>query len=184
MNSIEIRIGIVEDASLLSRIGEETFRDTYGDDPHFSETEITSYVGRAYDEDSIRRELIDEGFRYLIAETDESTAGFARLKIGSTISNVDAAYPLEISRIYLKPGFQGSGNGRALMERCLEEAERFMCDAVWLSVWNKNEKAIGFYEKMGFDKAGTCEFDMAGTIQTDFVMVLYRDENLRRPRVG
>ncbi|MCO6510019.1 MAG: GNAT family N-acetyltransferase [Aridibacter famidurans] len=170
MADFEIRIGTVDDAAMLSKIGADTFWETYGGDPEADKSDLRKYIGRAYDEERIRVELQDEGFRYLVAEMDGQPAGYARLRIGSFIENVDAERPLEISRIYLLSEFQGSGRGRALIERCVEEAERYFCDKIWLSVWKHNEKAIGFYEKAGFEKAGTTTFDMAGTEHEDFVM--------------
>lgn len=170
---LKIRICTAEDAELLSEIGSETFWDTYGESPILNKNDISAYVKRAYDPERLRTELIDEGFRYLIAVADDETAGYARLKIGSPIENVESERPLEISRIYIRRKFQGCGMGKELIGRCIEEAERFLCDAVWLGVWQYNEKAIGFYERMGFKSSGTMEFDLAGNLQTDIVMALF-----------
>lgn len=161
----------MDDAALLSKIGAETFWETYRDSPDSEEDDLRKYIDWAYDEDRLRIELQDEGFRYLIAEVQGEPAGYARLKIGSYIENIDGERPLEISRIYLYSEYQGSGRGRSLIEKCIEEAKRFVCDKVWLSVWKHNERAIGFYEKMGFEMAGTTSFDLAGTEHEDFVMV-------------
>ncbi|HUF02641.1 MAG TPA: GNAT family N-acetyltransferase [Aridibacter sp.] len=172
MAHFEIRIGTVNDALMLSRIGADTFWETYSDNPNAEKDDLRDYIDRAYDEDRLRTELQDEGFRYLVAEVGEDPAGYARLRVGSYIEYVEAKRPLEISRIYLLSEFQGSGRGKALIGKCIEEAERFLCDKVWLSVWHHNDRAIGFYEKMGFEKAGTTSFDLAGTEHEDFVMVL------------
>ncbi|QQS42710.1 MAG: GNAT family N-acetyltransferase [Acidobacteriota bacterium] len=172
MSDLEIRIGTVDDAAMLSSIGAKTFWETYSDSPDNENEDLRNYIDWAYEEERIRTELQDEGFRYLVAELDGKPAGYARLRIGSYIANVDAERPLEISRIYLLSEFQGKGRGKKLIERCVEEAERFFCDKVWLSVWKHNEKAIGFYEKMGFEMAGTTSFDLAGTEHEDYVMAL------------
>ncbi|REJ79218.1 MAG: GNAT family N-acetyltransferase [Acidobacteria bacterium] len=170
MPGFAIRIGTVDDAAALSEIGAETFWTTYRDSPKVENNDLKSYINRVYDEEIIRTELQDEGFRYLVAEDGTELAGYARLVIGSYIENIEADRPLEISRIYLLDRFQGGGRGKQLIERCLEEADRFLCDKVWLSVWKHNKKAIGFYEKVGFEKVGTTSFDMAGTEHEDWVM--------------
>jgi ribosomal protein S18 acetylase RimI-like enzyme len=41
---------------------------------------------------------------------------------------------------------------------------------VWLGVWEKNEAAIAFYKKMGFEEAGRHSFRMGDELQTDLVM--------------
>lgn len=178
MPKLNIRIATVEDADLLADLGAYTFWHTYRDNPNAEEKDLRAYIESTYDPEVVRRELIDEGFRYLVAEIGAEVCGYARLEIGSTNENVAALRPLEISRIYLKKEFQGAGHGRVLLERCVEEAERLSCDAVWLSVWTHNENAIAFYEKMGFEKAGTTVFDLAGSEQLDYVMsmMLANDE--------
>ena len=43
---------------------------------------------------------------------------------------------------------------------------------LWLGVWEKNEKAIRFYEKNNFKIFSSHEFKMGDEIQTDFLMKL------------
>ena len=48
---------------------------------------------------------------------------------------------------------QGRGIGRALMNRCLAEAEAEGCEVISLEVRVSNERAISLYSKSGFIKA-------------------------------
>lgn len=57
----------------------------------------------------------------------------------------------EVTAIYLLAEYQGLGLGRRLMEACLERLPR---PSVVLFVLKGNEKAIGFYEHMGFRMTG------------------------------
>lgn len=57
----------------------------------------------------------------------------------------------EIAAIYLLEQYKGLGLGRRLMEACLE---RLPHPAVVLLVLEGNERAIGFYEHMGFRFTG------------------------------
>ncbi len=41
---------------------------------------------------------------------------------------------------------------------------------VWLGVWEKNENAIAFYNKMGFVRTGTHSFIMGDEEQKDYIM--------------
>ena len=52
------------------------------------------------------------------------------------------------------------------MNACLETAESNGNRTIWLGVWERNELAIGFYEKWGFAKVGTKEFRL-GERSTD-----------------
>jgi ribosomal protein S18 acetylase RimI-like enzyme len=44
-------------------------------------------------------------------------------------------------------------------------------DAVWLGVWERNARAIRFYEEWDFHPAGTQPFLLGTDLQTDLVMV-------------
>jgi ribosomal protein S18 acetylase RimI-like enzyme len=41
---------------------------------------------------------------------------------------------------------------------------------LWLGVWEHNEAALAFYSAQGFYKIGEHPFDMAGDIQTDWLL--------------
>jgi len=42
---------------------------------------------------------------------------------------------------------------------------------IWLGVWEKNENALAFYNKMGFVQTGTHFFYMGDEEQTDIIMM-------------
>jgi ribosomal protein S18 acetylase RimI-like enzyme len=56
------------------------------------------------------------------------------------------------------------------MDRCLDQARQWGCDVIWLAVWEENPRAIRFYEKHGFQKAGVKTFQLGAELQHDFVM--------------
>jgi ribosomal protein S18 acetylase RimI-like enzyme len=57
------------------------------------------------------------------------------------------------------------------MQRALAEAAGRGKDAVWLGVWDRNERAIRFYESWGFHRVGSQPFLLGSDLQTDLVMV-------------
>ena len=79
---------------------------------------------------------------------------------------------LEIERIYLIKKFQGKGFGKKMIEFAKEIAIQKKKNRIWLGVWEKNPKAIGFYQKMGFEKIGTHIFKVGEDEQLDYVMKL------------
>ena len=56
----------------------------------------------------------------------------------------------------------------------MDQAVRFAVqrekEYLWLDVWEKNEKALGFYRKNGFYEIGTHTFVMGDDAQTDYIM--------------
>ena len=97
--------------------------------------------------------------------------GYVMLREGRTPSIVPANDALEIARLYARRRAVGTGVGAALMQRALAEAAGRGKDAVWLGVWDRNERAIRFYESWGFHRCGTQPFLLGTDLQTDLVMV-------------
>ena len=44
---------------------------------------------------------------------------------------------------------ESRGIGRALMQRCFEEARAMGCQRVWLTTTNNNSRAFAFYQRLG-----------------------------------
>jgi ribosomal protein S18 acetylase RimI-like enzyme len=57
------------------------------------------------------------------------------------------------------------------MAASLDAARELGGRTLWLSVWERNPRAIAFYEKTGFRNAGTKDFWVGSDRQTDFVLV-------------
>jgi ribosomal protein S18 acetylase RimI-like enzyme len=57
------------------------------------------------------------------------------------------------------------------MSACIEELRQRGSDALWLGVWERNPRAISFYEKFGFVAVGERTFPLGGDPQRDIIMV-------------
>ncbi len=89
------------------------------------------------------------------------------------IPNLQQPGDWELKRIYLLPGWQGGGNGRALMGECLAVAREREAKRLLLAVYENNEKAVAFYARNGFAKIGETIFMVADVAFRD--MVFARD---------
>lgn len=128
------------------------------------------YLDSNFSITSIENQLEDPNSTFLLAYAQGRAIGYALLKQGPAPALVEAPRPVELVRIYVDPDAIGRGYGSALMDACLEQALRTGHEALWLGVWEKNLRAIGFYEKWGFRKLGTQEFILGSDVQTDLVM--------------
>lgn len=157
-----------EDLDALISLGIETYRDTF--DGMTSARVMDEYLETAFDREKVRRELADPNSQFFFLEVAGKTAGY--LKVNENGAQTDLRGPdgLEIERIYLRQRFQGQGLGRVLLEKALEIAGQKRKRHAWLGVWEKNTAAIGFYLKLGFEKAGTHDFFMGQERQTDWIM--------------
>ncbi len=159
------------DAGLLADVSAETFWDAYNTESILDQDFIKAYIAKTFSEEVIAEELADEEIIYIIPEIESEVCGFLRLLPNSTRENVSGRKPFQISRIYLRKKFWGKKLGSELMERSIEEAIKHNSDVIWLSVWQHNKRAINFYKKFDFRKVGEHLFDLAGSMQTDDLML-------------
>ena len=77
---------------------------------------------------------------------------------------------MEIARIYVSARQIGKGVGHQLMQTALDFAISKGFQNIWLGVWEKNERAIQFYNRWGFKKFSTHVFMLGEDPQTDWLM--------------
>ncbi len=154
---------------MLAMIAATAFRDTFAadNDPR----DMADYLARAFGPELQRAELADPAVTVLLAERDGEVAGYAMLVEGTAAPCVPSANPLEIARLYSAKASIGSGVGAALLRRCLDEAAARGRDSLWLGVWERNRRAIAFYERWGFTDVGSQPFTLGRDVQTDRVMM-------------
>jgi len=56
------------------------------------------------------------------------------------------------------------------MDLCVTQARTWDADVLWLGVWERNQRAISFYEKGGFRAVGSHTFLLGTDEQRDIVM--------------
>jgi len=158
-----------DEAALLAELGASTFAETF--EAANTPEDFAAYMRAAFGESIQRAELLDPETTVFLAEREGDVVGYVMLREGRTPSIVPASDALEIARLYARRRAVGTGVGAALMQRALAEAARRGKDAVWLGVWERNERAIRFYEAWGFHRCGTQPFVLGTDLQIDLVMV-------------
>jgi ribosomal protein S18 acetylase RimI-like enzyme len=166
---IATRAARPDEAALLTEIGASTFAETF--EAANTPVNVAAYMRAAFGEPVQRAELEDPLTTVFFAEREGDLVGYVMLREGRTPSIVPAEEALEIARLYARRRAVGTGVGAALMQRALAEAAERGKDAVWLGVWEHNERAIRFYEAWGFHRCGTQPFLLGTDLQTDLVMV-------------
>lgn len=63
--------------------------------------------------------------------------------------------------------------GRKLINFCTGWAKENDFKVIWLGVWEHNQKALRFYEKMGYEHFGEHTFLLGDDVQTDYLMKKY-----------
>lgn len=157
------------DAAVLAALAASTFADTFAADNDPRDMEL--YARQAFGDAVQRAELLDPRNTVLFAERGDDVVGYAMLHDGDVPACVaPQVAAVEIARLYATATSIGSGVGAALMQACLDEAAARGHATIWLGVWERNARAIAFYERWGFHMVGTQPFQLGRDRQTDRVM--------------
>lgn len=169
---LELRRAGVADAGALALAGAATFLETFAavlDGP-----DIVAHCEHEH-----------APARYLEWLHDECAAAWA-VQVRATASVVGymvcapAALPIgdprpgdyEIKRLYLLSRFQGGGVGRRLVELAIAEARARAAERLLLGVYARNERALGFYRRLGFIVCGARKFRVGIRECDDHIMSL------------
>ncbi len=157
-----------QDIILLQKISHNTYYETFRG---FTADDIMKeYLNEAFDADKLKAELDDPESEFYFLYADNSLAGYFKINQDSAQTDIHDAQSLELERIYLIKEMQGKGLGQTLLKKAVEIAKQKTKAYIWLGVWEKNSKAIAFYQKHGFYIAGTHSFFMGSEEQTDHIM--------------
>lgn len=172
---IQVRPCLKEDLDLLREISRETYDETFREmnDPAV----MDAYLREAFNPKKLLSELSNSSSRFYFLFVDGELAGYLKTNDASSQTDINDPDSLEIERLYVRKAFKGRGYGSLLMEFALRKALEMKKRFVWLGVWEKNDAAISFYRRMGFEEAGKHAFRMGDEVQSDLVMkkILMRD---------
>ena len=165
---ISIRRASHADAELLAHLGERTFSETFA---HLNTPEdMDAYLSEAFTPARLAEELSDPASIFWLAEVGGEAAGYAKLHAGEAPPCVAGERPVELVRLYVLRKWLGLGVGQALMQACVDEARAQGRRAMWLGVWEHNERAQAFYRRWGFRRVGEHVFQLGSDAQSDWLM--------------
>jgi len=165
---LTIRRGTLEDAELLSELGERTFSETFAVDN--TPEDLAAYIATSFNVAQLTAELEDPASTFLIAEVDRRAAGYAKLNESEPEKGVESAKPIELVRLYVLRAWLGRGIGEQLMRACIDEARQTGHETLWLGVWERNPRAQAFYRKWDFREVGEHMFQLGADMQRDILM--------------
>lgn len=163
-----------EDAGMLADLGARAFSETFAKDN--TPEDLAEYLRQNFSPEKQASEINRPGSVFLVLEINESPAGFAHLQDQATdtclaaLPSLNQLHPMELIRIYLLQAWTGHRLGDVLMQACLDHARQQKVEVLWLGVWEHNPRAIAFYTRWGFEKAGMHLFQLGQDAQTDYVM--------------
>jgi diamine N-acetyltransferase len=166
--SITTRIATEKDAALVADISRETFHTTFASQN--TPENMDKFMNTQFAREKLMAELSDPENIFLLAYYGKEVAGYAKLRDSEYPEHLENSAAIEIVRIYSIASMIGKGVGRVLMQTCIDIARKRGKAIVWLGVWEKNQRAIDFYNSWGFEKFGEHDFVLGNDVQRDWLM--------------
>jgi ribosomal protein S18 acetylase RimI-like enzyme len=163
-----VRAAVPADASALAAFAEAMFRDTFaaGNTP----ADMDEYCASAFGQALQRAEIAEPALSTLLAEDAGRLVGYVQFGPGEAPACVSPPPAWELRRLYVAPESKGSGLASELTARAVSGARAGGAASLWLGVWERNPRAIRFYEKAGFKVVGEHTFQLGRDPQRDLIM--------------
>jgi ribosomal protein S18 acetylase RimI-like enzyme len=167
--SIQVRAGVESDASALAAFAARTFEETFAADNR--PEDLQAHLSSAFGLLQQTQELLDPNMVSLLAHQGANLVAFAQVQRKDPPPCVLVDRAIELHRFYVDRPAQGSGIAQLLMDAVHDAARAFDGKHLWLSVWERNPRAIAFYKKVGFTDCGSTVFYVGPDAQVDRVMI-------------
>ena len=168
MTTIQIRPATIDDAAQLSILATTVFSATYGE--IIPPDTLQKHLEEQLSVNALSVDLADSSTHYLVAHHNETLIGFSKLSPTHPPSTLRSTKSIEMVKLYVASAYHGFGVGAKLMKRSLSEARELGDESIWLCVWEKNERAIAFYRKWGFEQVGTIDILVGDVVFDDLVL--------------
>lgn len=169
MPSILIKQATNGDAELIVDMSRQTFYETFA--PVNTKENMDKFMNEQFTKEALMKEVTDGDGVFFLAYDGDEAVGYVRMREGENRMEFNNKLSVEIARLYAIQPAIGKGIGKVLMQHCIDRAVKLNKAIIWLGVWEKNERAIAFYEKWGFKKFAEHEFVLGNDVQTDWLMM-------------
>ncbi|BEV10383.1 GNAT family N-acetyltransferase [Asticcacaulis sp. DW145] len=160
-----------EDLNDLSRLGRDTFTDTFG---HlYPPEDLTTYLDATYAPQVLAEEIegVDQFWRLVRDDMGRAIAYIQAGPVGLPHPEADPQTQGEIKRLYVRNDAQGLGLGKQLLEMGLAFLKaRYSNAPQWIGVWSENYRAQKLYDSYGFTRVGDYGFKVGGTTDLEFIL--------------
>ena len=170
MNAIEIRKATISDLEIIQEISKQTFIETFAEVNTVENME--KYIRENSNATQLASEINNRESLFYLAIIDTQPIGYLKLNFGNAQTEIHNPQSMEIQRIYVLKAFHGKKIGQVLLNEAIKIGQQSGVDSIWLGVWEKNHKAIEFYNKNNFVEFDTHSFTLGDEVQTDLLMEL------------
>ncbi len=160
----------------LVRLWIDSFTQAYKD-LHSSEN-IRSYCSEHYTSTAAKKILTDDSYTCTLVSRSAKNVGVTILHHHSCPLRPELEAS-ELKHLYILASEYGTGLGKLMMEKAIEQVQHTRKDWIWLCVSDLNHRAQRFYEKTGFQLIGAGPVLEVGTDKlTSSLMIRSVRENI------
>lgn len=163
-----VRLATLADAERLALFAGRIFRQTYA--ASNTPENLAQYVSENFGVEQLRVQISAPDIRVWLLECEAGLAGYAVLRPAPAPDALRSVSCMELQRFYIDQPYHGAGFAARLMAAVKTGAAQLGNEAVWLSVWENNLRAIAFYRKAGYESSGNRIFMFGREAQTDLIL--------------
>jgi GNAT superfamily N-acetyltransferase len=164
--TVTYRDATVADAATLDRIFDTSFCETFA---HLYSAENLDVFLSSFGIPDWEDQLRNPAFACRIAEVDGEPVAYLKLGPLKLPVEEDSA-ALLLDQLYVLKEHHGAGIAQELMGWAFDEAKRRGATRLYLTVYIDNHRARRFYDRYGFDAAGTYKFMVGNHADEDIIM--------------
>ena len=152
----------------LQQISITTFVETFA--VFNTQENMDSYLRESLSISKLSAELSNKNSEFYFAMLEDEVIGYLKVNYKGSQTETLEGVTLEVERVYISAKHQGKKFGHLLLEKAMQLARGINAEFLWLAVWEKNVKAIKFYEQHKFAVFGSHTFKLGDDLQLDILM--------------
>jgi diamine N-acetyltransferase len=153
-----------KDIPVIRNLAEEIWWPTYSS--IISIEQIRYMLDKIYGEKELEKVIRSGSQTFIILHDQQTPQGFASYGLRAEDNKI-----CKLHKLYVLPENHGKGYGKSLIDEVKIRASNLNAEALDLNV-NRNNPAIGFYEKLGFVKIREEDVPIGPYWMNDYVMRL------------
>lgn len=158
---IKIKIATKADVEVLAMLGRLTWSESHGQYIE-DKNEVLQYLEENFSVSKTKENLNNPSIQFYIIYANDLPAGYAKIILNKTNKNVVPQNSCQLERIFILNEFIPLKIGQQLLTFVEEQAKKLQFEAMWLTVYIKNKRAIRFYERNEFINVGELNFVVSG----------------------
>lgn len=158
---VQIRKATPSDFELLINMGRTTFIEAHSTSG--SKEDLDAYLNGVYNTEAFKKELENTKNIFHLIYYNNIPAGFSKIIINSPNQAIAEQSITKLDRIYILKAFYDKKLGLELLNFNINLAKQHHQKGMWLYVWIENQRAINFYNKVGFTITGSYNFKLSET---------------------